>query len=109
MPDIAESTYYRMQHVTGPGCVLVSIKFGVTPESGVRIVKRLAANQDNACIQFDLQRYIDEIIEGVHQANVQYSGDLQVEEIEVVPDDYPKPGQVKYAACKIAEHLLLLR
>jgi hypothetical protein len=104
--SITESIYYRRQHVTGPGCVLVSIKFGVTPESGVLVVKRLGLNQDDAQIQFDLERHKAEILEGVQEANTKYSGDLQVQEIEVVPNDYPKAGQAKYAAFKIAEHVL---
>lgn len=104
--SILESTYYRRQHVTGPGCILVSIKFGVTPENGVLVVKRLGLNQEDAQIQFDLERHIDEVIEGVKEANLRYGGDLQVQEIEVVPNDYPQQGQAKYAAYQIAEHVL---
>jgi len=104
--NITESTYYRRQHVTGPGCVLVSIKFGVTPEAGVLVIKRLGLNQNDAKIQFDLERHKAEILEGVQEANNKYSGDLQVQEIEVVPNDYPQVGQAKYAAFKIAEHVL---
>ena len=104
--SITESTYYRRQHVTGPGCVLVSIKFGDTPENGVLVVKRLGLNQDDAKIEFDLKRHINEVVEGVQEANMKYGGDLQVQEIEVVPNDYPKRGQAKYAAYQIAEHVL---
>lgn len=66
--NIHESTYYRRQSVTGPGCVLVSIKFGKTPEDGVLIVKRLTLKEEDAEIQFDLNRHIEEILEGVHFA-----------------------------------------
>ena len=104
--SITESTYYRRQHVTGPGCVLVSIKFGATPESGVLIVKRLAQSQEGAEIKFDLDRHINEILEGVREANQEYGGTLQVEEIEVVPDDYPRQGQARYVAFQIAKHVL---
>ncbi len=104
--SIHESTYYRRQHVTGPGCVLVSIKFGVTPENGVLLVKRLGLSQDNAQVQFDLERHKTEILEGVQEANVKYGGNLQVQEIEVVPNDYPKEGQARYAAFQIAEYVL---
>jgi hypothetical protein len=85
---------------------LVSIKFGVTPENGVLIVKRLGLNQKDAQIQFDLERHINEVIEGVQEANHKYSGNLQVQEIEVVPNDYPQQGQARYAAYQIAEYLL---
>lgn len=104
--SISESTYYRRQHVTGPGCVLVSIKFGVTPEKGVLVVKRLGINQDDAHIKFDLERHKVEILEGVQEANMKYSGNLQVQEIEVVLNDSPKVGQARYAAFKIAEYVL---
>lgn len=104
--SITESTYYRRQHVTGPGCVLVSIKFGETPEDGVLVVKRLGLNQGDAQVQFDLERHVLEIVEGVKEANLKYGGDLQVQEIEVVPNDYPKQGQARYAAYKITEHVL---
>ncbi|WP_233073888.1 hypothetical protein [Motilimonas eburnea] len=104
--SISESTYYRRQHVTGPGCVLVSIKFGVTPENGVLVVKRVGLNQDDAQIKFDLESHKTEILEGVHEANIKYGGSLQVQEIEVVPDDYPKEGQARYAAYQIAKHVL---
>ncbi|MCE0559423.1 hypothetical protein [Motilimonas sp. E26] len=92
--NISESTYYRRQHVTGHGCVLVSIKFGVTPDNGVLVVKRLGLNQDDAQIQFDVERHKEEIIEGVQEANNKYGGVLQVQEIEVVPNDYPKEGKL---------------
>ena len=104
--DIHESTYYRRQHVTGPGCVLVSIKFGETPDDGVRVVKRLGKNKDNAQIKFDLERHVEEMLEGVKEANIKLNGNLQIQEIEVVPDDYPQKGQAKYAAFQIAEHVL---
>jgi len=104
--SIHESTYYRRQHVTGPGCVLVSIKFGVTPEDGVLVVKRLGLKQEDAKIQFNLKRHINEVLEGVQEANLRFGGDLQVQEIEVVPNDYPQQGQAKYAAYQIAEHVL---
>ena len=104
--SIHESTYYRRQHVTGSGCVLISIKFGQTPEGGVLVVKRLALKQKDAEIQFDLNRHIEEILEGVQSANEKHNGNLEVQEIEVVPNDYPHRGQAMSAAFKIAEHVL---
>lgn len=106
--NIIQSTYYRKQHVTGPGCVLVSIKFGVTPKGGVLVVKRLGLNQESTQIKFDIERHTNEILDGVQEANLKYAGNLQVQEIEVVPTDYPKPGQAMSAAFQIAEHVLSL-
>src|SRR5437899_2030281 len=34
MAEIRTDTYYRMSHVTGPGCVLVSLRFGNKPGKG---------------------------------------------------------------------------
>lgn len=104
--SVTQNTYYRRQHVTGPGCVLVSIKFGTTPGSGIHVVKRLGQNQENAHIRFDLELHIQEILEGVREANLKYGGTLEIQEIEVVPNDYPSRGQAKYAAFQIAEHVL---
>jgi len=104
--SIHESTCYRRQHVTGPGCVLVSIKFGKTPKEGVLIVKRLSLKQEDAEIKFDLVKHTEEILEGVQSANEKHNGKLEVQEIEVVPNDYPKRGQAMAAAFKIAEHVL---
>ena len=70
------------------------------------MVKRLGLKQEDAKIQFDLERHVNEILEGVQDANVKYGGNLQVQEIEVVPNDYPKKGQARYAAYQIASHVL---
>ncbi len=104
--SVSENIYYRRLHVTGPGCVLVSLKFGI-PKEGVVVVKRLDQTQENSHIQFDLDRHIKEIMDGVQEANIKYGGKLQVEEIEVIPNDYPTRGQAKYAAFQIAEYILL--
>lgn len=104
--DISDNTYYRRQHVTGSGSVLVSIKFGITPENGVLVVKRLGLNQDDAQIQFNLEHHKAEVLAGVQEANTKYGGSLQVQEIEIVPNDYPKEGQARYAAFQIAEYVL---
>lgn len=66
---IHESTYYRRQHVTGSGCVLVSIKFGKMPKDGVLVVKRLSLKQEKSEIQFNLDRHIEEILAGVQMKN----------------------------------------
>jgi hypothetical protein len=99
---VRQATYYRAQHVTGPGCVLVSIRFGKTPESGPHVIRLLGSNETESAISFDLENHIKEILSGVDAANTECGGALQVEEIQVVPDDYPKKGQAEYAAYKIA-------
>jgi len=104
--SISEGIYYRRQHVTGPSCVLVSIKFGVTPENGVLIIKRVSLNKDDAQIKFNLECHTAEILEGVQEANIKYGGSLQVQEVEVVPDNYPKEGQARYAVYQIAKYVL---
>ncbi|VUD63752.1 hypothetical protein TDB9533_03176 [Thalassocella blandensis] len=86
--------------------MLVSIKFGKTSENGVLVVKRLGKDQSEAKILFDLDRHLGEVLDGVQEANQKYGGNLQVQEIEVVPDDYPQKGQARYAAFQIAEHVL---
>jgi hypothetical protein len=100
--DIQRTVFYRYQHVTGPGCVLVSLKFGVMPASGPRIVRLLAEDKAEPKVAFDLDAHVKEILEGVAQANSELNGQLQVEVIEVVPDDYPQRGQALYTAHKIA-------
>ena len=98
---IQQATYFRAQHVTGPRCVLVSIRFGKTPERGPYIT-RLVKNETESAILFDLENHIKEILSGIEAANIECGGTLQVEEIQVAPDDDPKKGQAEYAAYKIA-------
>ncbi|MCE2594388.1 hypothetical protein K6Y31_06130 [Motilimonas cestriensis] len=76
------------------------------PEDGVLVVKRLALKQEEAEIQFERDRHIEEVLAGVQSANEKHNGNLEVQEIEVVPNDYPQRGQVMSAAFKIAEHVL---
>jgi hypothetical protein len=100
--NIQRSVFYRYQHVTGPSCVLVSIRFGKTPPGGPIVVRLLAMDRTEAGIQFDLANHVAEVLAGVARANLETGGALEVEAIEVVPDDYPKRAQVEYVAYKIA-------
>jgi hypothetical protein len=100
--QIHRSLFYRAQHFTGPKCVLVSIKFGITPESGPAVVRLVAMTKSDATITFDLANHVSEILAGVDRANVEQGSALQVEAIEVVPDDIPGKGQAEYVAYKIA-------
>ena len=100
--NIQRSVFYRYQHVTGPSCVLVSIRFGKTPSGGPIVVRLLAMDRTEAGIKFDLVNHVDEILAGVARANLETGGTLEVEAIEVVPDDYPTRTQAEYAAYKIA-------
>lgn len=76
------------------------------PEKGLIVVKRLSIKQNDTETGFDLKRHIDEILSGVKRANEKYSGSLEVQEIEIVPNDYPKRGQAMSAAYEIAEYIL---
>ena len=70
------------------------------------VVKRMSLKQEDAQIKFNLDNHIEEILSGVREANENYNGQLEVQEIEVVPNDYPRKGQAKCAAYKIAEYVL---
>lgn len=76
------------------------------PEDGVLMVKRLALKQEDSDIQFDLNWLIEEILARVQSENEKHNGNLEFQEIEVVPNDYPKLGQAMSAAFKISEHVL---
>ena len=86
--------------------MLVSIKFGATPEKGINVVKRVSLDETRAEIKFDLDRHLVEVVEGVDEANSKYGSNLEIQEIEVVPNDFPMKGQARYAAYQIAEHVL---
>lgn len=60
----------------------------------------------HSVLKLDLDRYLREVLDGVGEANVQNGGNLVVAEVEIVPDDYPTEGQVKYVAFKIAENAI---
>ena len=51
----------------------------------------------------DIDRYINEVISGINEANRRHGTNIQLEEIEIVPDEYPTEGQVAYCAMQIAE------
>ena len=102
---IRTDTYVRMSHVTGLGCVLVSLRFGCEPESGPVITVRSSLGKV-ARPSLDVERYLQEVLEGVSEVNKRLGADLDVEEIQIVPDDYPTEGQVRYCATKLAEHTI---
>ena len=96
----------RLSHITGPSAVLVSLMFGVEPEQGSQVVFITSKGQAGAAVRLDLERYISEVGEGVAEANAQFGGSLRVEAIQVVPDDSPSPGQVKYVSYLLARHAI---
>lgn len=103
---LQRDVYYRAQHVTGPKAVLVSLKFGVAPAAGPIIVRRMAMDRSDPTVKFDLDDYTREVLAGVARANGELSGSLEVEQIEIVPDDYPGKGQVEHVAYQIASAVL---
>jgi len=105
MAEIRTDTYYRMSHVTGPGCVLVSLRFGITPPSGPWVTLR-AARDAVVTPQLDVDAYVAEVLEGVAEANGLHGTSFGVEEIEIVPDDFPTPGQVRHCSKTLAVHYL---
>jgi hypothetical protein len=59
-------------------------------------------DRTESAVKFDLSNHVSEILAGVARANAECGSQLQVEAIEVVPDDYPGKGQAEYAAYNIA-------
>lgn len=100
--QINRSVFYRAQHVTGPACVLVSLKFGRTPDGGPLVIRILTPKMVNPEPKFDVENYVAEVIAGVAQANAEFDGYLEVEAVELVPDDYPQRFQVQHVAYTIA-------
>lgn len=101
MAEIRTDTYYRMSHVTGRGCVLVSLRFGSAPEKGPWVTIR-AAREAPIDPLLDVDAYVAEVLEGVADANSELGTAIDVEEIEIVPDDYPTSGQVRHCAKTLA-------
>ncbi|MBM1135050.1 hypothetical protein JO972_02130 [Verrucomicrobiaceae bacterium 5K15] len=105
METIRTDTYVRMSHVTGPGCVLVSLRFGRVPDGGPVITVRSSIAKAEKP-SFDLEQYVAEVLEGVLDANRLHEANLEVEEIQIVPDDYPTRGQVRHCAEKITTYVI---
>jgi hypothetical protein len=103
---IDKQIIYRAAHITGPGSVLVSICFGKTPANDPAVVRLVMAGHTQVEPNFDVTRHINEVLSGVSQANEEHGGSLEVQMVQVVPDDYPQGGQAEYAACKIAISVL---
>ncbi|RYD61052.1 MAG: hypothetical protein EOP84_36195 [Verrucomicrobiaceae bacterium] len=86
-----------MSHITGPGCVLVSLRFGVTPPEGPLVVIR-AKLEAPIKPMMNVDTYVAEALEGVAEANALHGTSFALEEIEIVPDDFPVKGQVRHCA-----------
>ncbi|ODA34964.1 hypothetical protein A6X21_04825 [Planctopirus hydrillae] len=97
MSQIRVDTYYRMSHVTGPGCVLVSLRFGTTPDKGPWVTIR-AARGTLIDPSMDVDAYVAEVTAGVADANGELGSAIEVEEIQIVPNDFPRLGQVRHCA-----------
>ena len=91
--------YYRAQHVTGPGSVLVSIAFGEPAAGGPEVVA-LASRGRGALL--DVSAYVQAVIAGVARANRDHTKPLKIKRIAYVPDDHPTTDQVEHVAYKIA-------
>jgi hypothetical protein len=105
MTAIHRHTYFRMSHITGPRAVLVSLRFGPMPQAGPWVTIR-AAREAAVEPLHDVDRYVTEVLAGLAAANERLGASVQIEEIEIVPDDYPGEGQVRHCAMKLAEHFI---
>lgn len=103
MAEIYSDTYYRMSHVTGPGCVLVSLRFGSMPPSGPWVTIR-AAREAQIEPMMDVDAYIAEVLEGIAVANQELKTNIEVQEIEIVPDDHPTRDQVRHCATTLLKY-----
>ena len=99
---IDRSVFYRAQHVTGPACVLVSLKFEKTPVGGPLVLRILTLRAIDPLPKFDVENHVAEVLRGVAQANSEFDGHLEVEAVEIVTDDYPEKFQAQHVAYKIA-------
>lgn len=99
---IDRSVFYRAQHVTGPACVLVSLKFGKTPDGGPLVLRVLTPRAIDPLPKFEVENHVAEVLAGVAQANKEFDGNLVVEAVEIVPDDYPRKFQAQHVAYEIA-------
>jgi len=52
----------------------------------------------------DVDAYVGEVIQGVADANQELGTSVEVEEIEIVPDDFPTRGQVRHCATVLVKH-----
>ena len=86
-----------MAHVTGPGCVLVSLRFGATPPDGPRVTFRVVRNAPGEPA-LNVDEYVSEAIDGVAEANRIHGTSVGLLEIEIIPSDYPTKGQVRHCA-----------
>jgi hypothetical protein len=107
MAEIRTDTYYRLTHVTGPGCVLVSLRFGSMPAKGPWVTIR-AAREAPIDPRMDVDAYVAEVLAGVADANANLGSSIEIAEIEIVPDDFPTAGQVRYCAKRLATNFHLI-
>lgn len=99
---IDRSVFYRAPYITGPSWVLVSLKFGKTPVEGPLVLRVLTPGAIDPLPKFDVENHVAEVLAGVAQANSEFDGHLEVEAVEIVPDDYPRKFQAQHVAYKIA-------
>lgn len=85
--------------------MLVSLRFGKTPAKGPLVTVRAAREAAIGPMRdIDINRYVEEVIEGVAEANQIHGTTVELEEIEIVPDDYPTKGQVRHCAKILTVH-----
>ena len=102
---VSEKTYYSAQHVTGPSAVLVTLRFGTKPENGPYVIKKSPIDGESE-VQHDVERFLDEVNQGIEKAKREFKKEIEVEEIQIVTDDFPAEGQVAHVTYGIAKHYL---
>ena len=92
--------------MTGPNYLFISIHFGHEHSEDPRITKLCKPEDEDVGVQFNLDRHVKEILEGVSQANEEFSGNLAVLEVQVIPYDRPQFGQATKISYEIAKSVL---
>ena len=98
--ELYKKTFYSMQNITGPHYILVSLRFGESPMNGPCLTKKTSLN-GNQDFSFDIEEYVKEVIRGVEKANIENQTSIEIEEIQLVPEQKFCEGQVAMCAYKL--------
>jgi hypothetical protein len=72
------------------------------PLDGPIVLRTLSEDKIDPVPKFDVKNHVAEIMAGVERANRELGGILEVEVIELIPDDYPSKLQACHVAYNIA-------
>jgi hypothetical protein len=54
----------------------------------------------------NVEAYVCEVLAGLDDANAQHGTSIGIEEIEIVPNDFPTSGQVRYCAKSLTSYYI---